>query len=569
MPQEDGFKDFRNFLYRIWEHLGLPEPTENQYELAHLLQNGPKRLMFGGFRGVGKSFITSAFCLWTWYWNYDAKIMVVSASGQRAANFSTFCLDLINQVDFLSHLIPKTHQRQSTIKFDIGPCRSDQSPSMKSASISGNITGDRSDLIIPDDVENPKNSATEGMREKIREAVKEFEAVIKPGGRILYLGTPQTIQSLYNELVNRGYKQVLLPARYPNEEYEDVLGDRLMPHIREATKDNPELRGTPTEPTRFPDFELESRAISYGRSGFALQFMLDTRLSDMIRYPLKIDDLIVMNLNEEVGPQKVVWAKSPDLAWDTECYGFDGARFYRPMQVDGGEWLKYTGSILTIDPSGRGKDETTWNILKFLNGYLYLLKVDGDQRGYDEVVLTKIVQDAKRYNVQKVLYESNYGDGMFGSIIKPYFTKAYPCTIEEVKVSGQKEARIIDILEPVMTQHRLVVDLSVIEQDLMVPSNHKEGDFASGFSLMYQLSHLTRDRGSLAHEDRLDALSMAVNYFNEQLTRDADRSIAKRREEALDSELRKFVEDGEGKTFDTNPRWGKSRRQHRLATARI
>ena len=158
---------------------------------------------------------------------------------------------------------------------------------------------------------------------------------------------------------------------------------------------------------------------------------------------------------------------------------------------------------------------------------------------------------------------------MFGSIIKPYFTKAYPCTIEEVKVSGQQEARIIDILEPVMTQHRLVVDLSVIEQDLMVPSNHKEGDFASGFSLMYQLSHLTRDRGSLAHEDRLDALSMAVNYFNEQLTRDADRSIAKRREEALDSELRKFVEDGEGKTFDTNPRWGKSRRQHRLATARI
>ena len=342
-----------------------------------------------------------------------------------------------------------------------------------------------------------------------------------------------------------------------------------MPHIRKATKDHPELRDTPTEPTRFPDYELESRAISYGRSGFALQFMLDTRLSDMVRYPLKIDDLTVMNLNEEVGPQKVVWAKAPDLAWDMECYGFDGDRYYRPMQIDSGDWLKYSGSVLTIDPSGRGKDETTWNVLKFLNGYLYLLKVDGDQRGYDEEVLTKIVLDAKRYNVQKVLYESNYGDGMFGSILKPYFDKKYPCTIEEVKVSGQKEARIIDTLEPVLTQHRLIVDLSVIEQDVLVPHNHKDGEFASGFSLFYQLSHLTRDRGSLAHDDRLDALSIGVNYFNEQLIRDADRSIAKRREEALDNELRKFIEVGGGTTLDTTPKWGKSRRQHRLATARI
>jgi len=568
MAQEEAFKDFRNFLYRIWEHLNLPEPTENQYHIAQLLQHGPDRFMFAGFRGVGKSFITSAFCLWTWYWNYDAKVMVVSASGQRAANFSTFCLDLINQVDFLSHLRPKTHQRQSTIKFDVGPCRSDQSPSMKSASISGNITGDRSDLIIPDDVENPKNSATEGMREKIREAVKEFEAVLKPGGRIAYLGTPQTIQSLYNELVNRGYKQILLPARYPTVDYEDHLGDRLMPHIKEAIRKDPSLRGKPTEPTRFPDFELDVREASYGRSGFALQFMLDTRLSDMIKYPLKINDLVVMNLNDDIAPQKVVWARSPELAWDLECFGFDGDRYYRPMQVSKEEWLQYTGSVMIIDPSGRGKDETAWIVLKFFNGFLYLLKSGGDQRGYADVVLKNIVADAKRFKVNKTIYESNYGDGMFGSIIRPFFDKEYPCTVEEVRVSGQKEPRIIDILEPVLTQHRLIVDHRVIEEDLRVPDS-KEGEFTTNFSLMYQLSHITRDRGSLIHEDRLDALATAVNYFNEQLRRDADKAIDQRREELLDAELKKFVEAGSGFTYDTSPQWGKSRRQHRLETTKV
>ena len=178
------------------------------------------------------------------------------------------------------------------------------------------------------------------------------------------------------------------------------------------------------------------------------------------------------------------------------------------------------------------------------------------------------MNDAKKYHVHKTLYESNYGDGMFGSVIKPYFDKEYPCTIEEIKVKGQKEARIIDILEPVLTQHKLVVDASVIEEDLQV-SQKRDGEFASTYSLMYQLSHLTRDRGSLAHDDRIDALSIAVNYFNEQLIRDADDAIAKRRESALDDELKKFLEMGGGRVLDTDPRWGKSRRERRLASTTI
>ena len=46
--------------------------------------------------------------------------------------------------------------------------------------------------------------------------------------------------------------------------------------------------GEPTDPARFSDFDLLEREASYGRLGFALQFMLDTRLSDAERYPLKV-----------------------------------------------------------------------------------------------------------------------------------------------------------------------------------------------------------------------------------------------------------------------------------------
>ena len=53
--------DFRNFLYLVWRHLNLPEPTPIQYDIANYIQNGPRRLVIEAFRGVGKSYITSAF----------------------------------------------------------------------------------------------------------------------------------------------------------------------------------------------------------------------------------------------------------------------------------------------------------------------------------------------------------------------------------------------------------------------------------------------------------------------------------------------------------------------------
>ena len=79
--------------------------------------------------------------------------------------------------------------------------------------------------------------------------------------------------------------------------------------------------------------DLEERKLSYGRSGYSLQFMLNPRLSDEDRYPLKINDLIVMDIDKDVAPEKIVWASSPDLAFDNSLpnVGFNGDRFYRPF----------------------------------------------------------------------------------------------------------------------------------------------------------------------------------------------------------------------------------------------
>ena len=220
----------------------------------------------------------------------------------------------------------------------------------------------------------------------------------------------------------------------------------------------------PTDPNRFDDLELKEREASYGRSGFALQFMLDTTLSDKERYPLKLSDLIVMDINNDIAPVK--------------CTGLSG--------------------------------------------------------GYTEVNLTKIATMARDAKVNMIIVESNFGDGMFTQLLKPIVQRYYPVTIEEVNHTKQKELRIIDTLEPVMNQHRLVVSPQLVRKDFDTKDPN--------YQLFYQMTRLTKDRGSLRNDDRLDALSIAVAYWVEQMAVDADNQIQDHRDNRLKQDLETFLE---------------------------
>ena len=74
--------DFKLFLQALWEQLDLPSPTRAQYAIAEYLQSGPKRLQIQAFRGVGKSWITGAFVLWTLFNNAEKKIMIIHENSE-------------------------------------------------------------------------------------------------------------------------------------------------------------------------------------------------------------------------------------------------------------------------------------------------------------------------------------------------------------------------------------------------------------------------------------------------------------------------------------------------------
>jgi hypothetical protein len=117
-----------------------------------------------------------------------------------------------------------------------------------------------------------------------------------------------------------------------------------------------------------------------------------------------------------------------------------------------------------------------------------------------------------------------------------------------------KEKRIADCLEPVLNQHRLIVNAAAIKNDYESTLD-KAPDVAAQYSLIHQMSHLTRERGSLDHDDRLDAVAMAVEYWVESMSRDADAAINERKEELLENELDKMFDVLNRKSHEGGPRW--------------
>lgn len=523
--------------------LGLPAPTPAQYRLAYFLQNSKNRRRgLRAFRGVGKSWISSVWVCYCLRQNPQYKFLVVSASKERADNFTTFTRLLIDQWDILHCLIPSPDQRDSRISFDVNPATPDHAPSVKSVGITGQLSGSRADEIIADDVEVSNNSETQNKRDKLLASINEFESILKPNGYITFLGTPQTEDSVYTKLAAKGYTELIFPGRYPklsevSKKYGVSLDEALLANL----KADPTLEGQSTDPLRFTNADLDERELSIGRSTFALQFMLDTTLSDAMRYPLRLRDLIITDVDPDVAYEKYIHNNaSSHLLRDIPTVGLRGDWFYEPMSILGVP-QPYTGTVMAIDPSGTGADETSYAVVKMLNGQLFVPPggIGGMQGGYEPATLQELALIAKRLKVNKVIIESNFGDSMFTALIRPYFTKHHPCELIDVRQHKQKELRIIDTLEPVLNQHKLIIDRSCIADDTKVSSEIAE-DKRLQYQLFYQLTRVTKDKGALRHDDRLDALATAVAYWTETMSQDADKSMKERENRDLDVLLRSF-----------------------------
>ena len=540
-------ESFPLFLVYVWRYLGLPDPTPAQNEIAHWLQHGGRRIGIKAFRGIGKSWITSAYVVWLLWRNPDTKILVVSASKERSDSFSIFTKRLIKELSVTEHLTPEPRlgDRSSNVAFDVRGAGAAHAPSVKSVGITGQITGSRADYIIIDDAEVVNNSETAAQREKLRGLIAELGgAVLTPEskagkhGGMIFLGTPQVEDSIYNHLPEAGYTFRTWTAEVPDsyDKYDGTLAPSIVQLVDEGRA------GEPTDPSRFDSQELAERRLEYGRIGYTLQFMLDTSLSDEDKHPLKLRDLIVAQTDVDICPERFVWGSGEDQELPQfPLVGLTGDRFFKPLFTEK-TWSPYEGSILYIDPSGRGKDLTGYAVVKALHGMLVIRKWGGLAGGYEEKTLAQLATIAKEEKVNTVVIESNFGDGMYAQLIRPVLNRVYPegCGVEDDHVIGAKEARIIDNLEPALASHRIVIDEAVVAQGTSDRSNRTDPDavFKTPF---YQLTRITKDKGCLKYDDLIDALAGAVRYWTERMARDVNVEVNTREQERFDEDLESFM----------------------------
>ncbi len=345
----------------VFQYINLPSPTEIQYAIADELQYKESDLILNGFRGVAKSTITGIYVAWLLFKDpVNTQIIYVGANQEEAKKFMKFTRGLLEIVPFLNFLIPdvKRGQKDNALSFDVAPAEVRIQPSCKAVGIFGNITGNRATDIIADDIETSENCDTQIKREHIESAVTEFRQVVSPlKGKLLFLGTPHTEISIYNKLHEKGIPTRIFPIKFPTPEQQEKYGDKLAPYIANKVQQDPTLIGTSTDPIRFGEEEI-LKLEAEGRSKFAMQQMLDTTLSDIERYPLKCSDLIVMDCDKEIAPEKVAYGSAPSqILKDIPCNGIGTDKYYAPIPLPDIKWLPYSYKMMAIDPSGRGKDE--------------------------------------------------------------------------------------------------------------------------------------------------------------------------------------------------------------------
>tara|TARA_B110000858_G_scaffold34070_1_gene38001 strand:- start:18981 stop:20708 length:1728 start_codon:yes stop_codon:yes gene_type:complete len=504
---KDYVTDFRNHLFACFKYLFNTEPTPLQYAMADKLQSDLDGFQLQAGRGAGKSVLTASFASWLLLRNPNVTIMVLSASAMKSTEFVSMTRRILSVVPYMKHLEPGPNTPDSAFGFNVETRSSvNQDKSVFARGVSGQITGSHADWVIIDDVEIEKNSHTAEARERLLNKVWEIEQIRNPGdgGGIRILGTPQNAESIYNKM-REGYPIHKYPALMPDEDMPGQVAD-CSEYILELELEP----GASTQPERFSDETLSERRAKIGPKLFSLHYHLDTSLADADRYPLRLSDLLVIDCDKEQGPSKMIWATKEPVK-NIPSFGLSGDVLYEPMWIST-DYLPYRQIVMHVDPSGRGADETAVAITAYLNGYVFVLDLLGLEGGYDAGTLKKIIRIAEEYNVDRIMYESNFGDAMFGQLLIPV-AQSMGCTagIDEYRVSGAKEKRIISTLEPVMGSHRLVFDKRAIRSE----------------ETQRQITRITEIRGSLKHDDRVDALGSAVKYWEDALALNVDAELEK------------------------------------------
>lgn len=555
--------DYLFFLQELWKDrqlhryapLGWPE-----LELASFAASGPVRRGALAPRGTGKThFITAAITAFRHRRDRDRRVLIPSKSAGEARKTLALVREWYDRVWFLQDLAPSGTCRDTTYWFDLSGAKENRQPSVTALGIDGQLPGNRAHTIIADDVETPQNTQTVEARQKLAETVNEFEQMLYAPGpeeflpevndpaEIIYVGTYHHEESLYLKEAAKGFVFITMPLLFPDPT-EKQMG--LARGVTERLNSGQNKPGDIVFAHRLGDsYVAEKRA--RGRRSFMMQQQLVCDLADSNRYPLKLSDLLTLDIDPVLAPNHLAYGlrdHAGSTALDIPSMGFGNDRLHRPAIVSPDN-APYQITKAGIDPAGMGDDMIGYASAGALNATLFFKAVLEFDGGYSTDTLESIARQLRRDRATELYVESNYGGGMFETLLEPVLRRFYvqpgakdddgvtypdgwACAIiRDTKIThatGQKEQRILDTLEPLASTHRLAIDTRS----------------ASRPSFQERWTRLTRERNCLPHLHDLDAMVMCARGHIHNVGHDQEHLASRTRETqkrlAHDDFLRKY-----------------------------
>lgn len=255
------FPQFYGIWYNKFKHRYVPqlEPAKFHKKLFDFLLDYPNWVNDTGVlqvpRNGTKSTIISLFITYQLIIDPAQVILVQSSNDRMAGKILDGIQDLIRTHPLAAHLAQTEREWRKRSFFVTGAVDA-QNPSVSSLGIASNITGKRANWIIYDDVEAAGNANTEDKRKQLRRRLDEGINVIHPGAKRLFIGTPHTYDTYYDEQIKRGASTF------------------TMPFLLNAKGKWPKMTGECFWPERFSDEEAAAKQKSMPEYQWMSQYML-------------------------------------------------------------------------------------------------------------------------------------------------------------------------------------------------------------------------------------------------------------------------------------------------------
>lgn len=184
-------------FFLIWAKARNWAVPEVHVRACHWLEHRGPLAVLRCFRGFGKSTLLAVYNAWRYYGDPTYRILHQSESDKTAYKTSRDTQYVLRNHPLTRGMLPP-----ATLSVENWWTLESSDPrnaSMYAKGILSNVTSARADECQNDDVEVPRNIATPEAREKLRYRLGEQTHILVPGGRHLYIGTPHTHDSLYDE----------------------------------------------------------------------------------------------------------------------------------------------------------------------------------------------------------------------------------------------------------------------------------------------------------------------------------------------------------------------------------